>query len=874
MSQSVTREDDINSRTSACSNLTMSDDPCLNTSNTKTQYLKEINSLGFGKVIFTYSHKLGMNKNMDKLDKVSIFDENTRLIKEQLFEYKSYESTDIRNILIHSSMSKSYHSKRYFLHKVTEKTRTGLLKPSHIFEYNKPEELPNRFTASQDYWGYYNGKKNNFNLIDQKTLQSVAGNYVLANALNTFKAANREPDFNYGNKGILTKVIYPTGGYNNLFYEPHSYANDVIILPPITTQTAAVYNSSGSSFDEFTTSIIPFNQDADIDFIFDIDEMLELNKTAGGTIDPLTFRVFVTDVTTNQPAEIHERVGSFEFIRANPFVVTKDNFNKDYFVRLFTGHSYKISVIVNRADTSGESRLYYYNINGTPSSANIEVGGSRIAKIETSDNDGNLQTKNYHYSALTDLTKSSGKLLNRNSDPMVTQNKLTVDRNCFRCLPASCTTSTLFSNSAFPIYGVYHIGYSSVVEEYGVDFKGGGVETIFNATVLKAPNFHVLGDEIQGIPLANIFQFGKQLKKSTFKKVETEGIGNGYITLSESENIYKHDLQLDKEISIYFVSEKEIDLATYIKSYVSEIKRFNITGSSFLREWHYLEKTINTQYNQDGLNPLITQINYYYDNPDHLQLTRQDTNTSNFNKIITEHIYPEDISISDRTIAEQILIDQHRIATPIQTETIVSTSDENGTTVLSKTLQRTNYKDFGNNLILPETIQTLKGEPTATNTLEPRIIYHDYDDFGNPLEVSKTDGTHIVYIWGYNHSQPIAKIENATYAQVLSHVPNLQTKSNSDTHRSVDTINENGVKIYANDSEGNLREALDGLRDTLPNALVTTYTYDPLIGVTSMTDSRGSSVYYNYDGFNRLKHVKDQDGNILSKSDYNYRPQN
>ena len=106
---------------------------------------------------------------------------------------------------------------------------------------------------------------------------------------------------------------------------------------------------------------------------------------------------------------------------------------------------------------------------------------------------------------------------------------------------------------------------------------------------------------------------------------------------------------------------------------------------------------------------------------------------------------------------------------------------------------------------------------------------------------------------------------------MLSHVPNLQTKSNTDTHRSVDTIAENGVKIYANDSEGNLREALDGLRDTLPNALVTTYTYDPLIGVTSMTDPRGSTIYYNYDAFNRLKHVKDQDGNILSKNDYNYK---
>ena len=56
--------------------------------------------------------------------------------------------------------------------------------------------------------------------------------------------------------------------------------------------------------------------------------------------------------------------------------------------------------------------------------------------------------------------------------------------------------------------------------------------------------------------------------------------------------------------------------------------------------------------------------------------------------------------------------------------------------------------------------------------------------------------------------------------------------------------------------------------------MVSTYTYDPLIGVTSMTDPRGQTIYYEYDEFNRLKHVKDQDGNILSKNDYHYATQN
>jgi len=66
---------------------------------------------------------------------------------------------------------------------------------------------------------------------------------------------------------------------------------------------------------------------------------------------------------------------------------------------------------------------------------------------------------------------------------------------------------------------------------------------------------------------------------------------------------------------------------------------------------------------------------------------------------------------------------------------------------------------------------------------------------------------------------------------------------------------------------------LNDLRTALPNAQVSTYTYDPLIGVTSITDPRGETIYYEYDNFNRLEHVKDAQGNILSKNKYNFKKQ-
>jgi YD repeat-containing protein len=71
-------------------------------------------------------------------------------------------------------------------------------------------------------------------------------------------------------------------------------------------------------------------------------------------------------------------------------------------------------------------------------------------------------------------------------------------------------------------------------------------------------------------------------------------------------------------------------------------------------------------------------------------------------------------------------------------------------------------------------------------------------------------------------------------------------------------------------NENSLRAVQNNLRNGLSNAMVTTYTYDPLIGITSMTDPKGYTVYYEYDALNRLVRVKDEDGKIMSENKYHY----
>jgi YD repeat-containing protein len=157
---------------------------------------------------------------------------------------------------------------------------------------------------------------------------------------------------------------------------------------------------------------------------------------------------------------------------------------------------------------------------------------------------------------------------------------------------------------------------------------------------------------------------------------------------------------------------------------------------------------------------------------------------------------------------------------------------------------------FANNTAyLPSTISTSKGQDGQEN----RIQFLSYDAYSHPLEVKQVQGITVSYIYGYNKSVPIAMIENATYAQIATALGITTTALQEYNESNLTTINT--------------------LRSLLPAARVTTYTYIPLVGVSTVTDARGKTVTYAYDNFGRLKSVKDQNGKLLSENEYHYKTQ-
>jgi YD repeat-containing protein len=76
------------------------------------------------------------------------------------------------------------------------------------------------------------------------------------------------------------------------------------------------------------------------------------------------------------------------------------------------------------------------------------------------------------------------------------------------------------------------------------------------------------------------------------------------------------------------------------------------------------------------------------------------------------------------------------------------------------------------------------------------------------------------------------------------------------------------IKVYVG-TEGSATY-FDDLRFQPMDAEMTTFTYDPLIGMTSESDAGNIPITYEYDDFGRLRLIRDHIGNILKRFEYNY----
>src|SRR5258706_11086240 len=271
-----------------------------------------------------------------------------------------------------------------------------------------------------------------------------------------------------------------------------------------------------------------------------------------------------------------------------------------------------------------------------------------------------------------------------------------------------------------------------------------------------------------------------------------------------------------------------------------------------------------------------------------------------------------------------MLNSKHVAATPIETYTYLQNTDGSNQRVVSAQVTTFRQCESNASYVVPDQIflwesaspvalaAYLPVSINANNTglnldpnQKPRINFTAYDNFGNIQGASKTNDVLTSYQYGYNNSLPVAEVKNAQNAEffyegfeenntqaVINDATKAHTGSryygspytvyftmpNSRTYVIeywyIDGANvwHHILKPYTGTNMGlNDGIGIDDVRIYPTDAQMKSYSYDPILGIRSITEESGKTHLYEYDSFGRLARIKNDDKAVEKAYFYNYK---
>ncbi|MEL4309059.1 hypothetical protein, partial [Joostella sp. CR20] len=614
------------------------------------------------------------------LDNVSIYDGEYNFIKSFHFNYSYNIANENRNVLSILKDMEHEASKRLFLDSIIEKGEGEKFLPPYIFSY-KEGELPNRFSNSQDYWGYYNGANNGpfLTFFDY-------GYHEIDRSVDTQKSGI----------GILNKITYPTGGTTKFIYDDNKgrlgYEYRNVLLPRINPR-----DDGDNPKTVFLGSLMYNDQ-----MIYDGNTYKKTFEIGEGLVGHLDYNVWFQDIRKCQEMNVTTDCRFRVYLQGE---------GKTYDLLIGSGkivnippgrYTLIVDPILSIHDPINNNNDHFtVNVNWTEEQLSGNVlyaGGKRIRRIEFMDeNNALLNFKEYGYEYGEILSVASFYSYKEPS----ASNYITLEP--LGAVPSS-PLSTYQGNS---------IGYGRVTE-----YKGGKEmnigKTVFDFTMQPDTGGHTSFPYHP--PTDNQWLRGLLLTKKMYKKE----LNDNYNLVKQTDYFYSYgDFSSGNEGSIPLIftpNSKRMDIdesLVYTSNIIDEGLPYDYTrtlyripfiqlyypnsesvlsGDMKYKIYYFTGGTLKntkvdeTFYSKDGKS-LMKEMQNNFNYNKHYQINSVFNQLSNGKTLTTKTFYPDDITSpsflagGNLTPVEYAAIDRlkavrdngtaglHRISAPIQVET-------------------------------------------------------------------------------------------------------------------------------------------------------------------------------------------------------------
>lgn len=708
----------------------------------------------------------------------------------------------------------------------------------YAFEYDAP--LPDRLSHHQDHWGFYNSNPSGKRIPSEILNVGTGGQY---GQWEEYSGGDRSTSAILCKAGSLKRVKYPTGGYTDYEFEANTAVDPrldtrMTVVKQIYSREDAVTAYASSTATHSTTFNFQGDPGTATEFTVQVPSngytctsgckvVLEIRSPTGLLLD---IRYIDPPTSSFQPPHLFTLNN---LTQGNHTITTyTQGVVSGWFAYItFKWKEVRIQNPIEETRNLGRLELY--------------VGGLRAKKISDYDGISTVPAKVREYEYLMeDGTTSSGTLgfYPKYSYPVFYD---------WRTPPASLTqpeqyfgqsgARNYFVRSTSTVWPLAYsqgapVAYKRVVEKVTVNGVANGKKVSYFSSFETSPVIILTSHPFTP----------PNYKDWTNGRLEEVRYYNQADQLVKKETFNYQHFEYSWPTADAHTKFMSVSIAPvkYVTNVVGTDPPYwtipvYYRGNTFYPIAGRMEMIGKTAIEYDVLGNTLTNSEVYTYDPDHFHLKSTSTTDSRGKQQIRQFKFPKDkvTAGQDPTGIFQAMVQKNMLQIPVEEIRKEDTAQ----------LERhiVNFFRPYTDVIVPQTMQSqYKWRP-----IENRIQFSAYNVAGNILEQRKTQGENQVYLWGYNQQYPVAVISGSTWAAASALV--------------------NQSLLDAPTDDPTLRNLLNVLR-TLPASLVKTYTYNPLLGLTSQTDERGRTSYFEYDGFGRLKLTRDHDQKIQQVIDYKY----